>query len=76
MKATTIPCLRVDITDTWYVLVISGVSADAQYRDFYLGSPDTVLDHMFGCVVDSDAQAVELAVSNALLRMPDMTLAN
>jgi hypothetical protein len=61
MKAFPIPCLRVDIDASHYVLIIP----ESDTRSFFLCETSTGrMEYMFGCAVADDQQAVELAANN------------
>lgn len=53
--------LKVTVENGFYVLVIP----NGEYHDFILAHEDYgVYEHMFGCEVENDDEAVELALSN------------
>ena len=53
--------LKVTLDDGFYVLIIP----NGEYRDFLLSHEQYgAYDHMFSCTVESDDEAIELALGN------------
>lgn len=52
--------------ESCYVLIAPDPTEGPAHRDFYIVTPNTPGEYMFGCNVQDNDQAVEIALSNAI----------